>query len=218
MVAAYEGEIAALDRVLGRLLEALLTEERPTIVLVTSDHGEEFYEHGGWGHGHSLHEELLRVPCIVAGSGIPEGRLVSGDARLVDVAPTLLELAGIAPGASMVGRSWAEAIRQRAEAFRGEAFSEIIYNDTYWARSLRSGVWKLLRGRFGEEESTQLYELASDPREARDRAADDPAMTEALSERLEEIVEAARRGAIAPETADFDPLTVERLRALGYVQ
>ena len=139
-------------------------------------------------------------------------------ARLVDVAPTLLELAGLAPGPAMAGVSWAAAIRDRGEAPRGEALSEIIYNDTYWSRALRSGTWKLVRGRFGDEEATELYEIGSDPLETRDRAAEEPALADALSKRLDEVLEAARRGAVAPETANFDPLTVERLRALGYVQ
>jgi arylsulfatase A-like enzyme len=218
MIAAYEGEIAALDRTLGRLLDDLLAEPRPTLVLITADHGEEFHEHGGWGHGHSLLEELLRVPCIFVGGDVPGGKLVPGDARLVDLAPTLLELSAVPPAEGMIGRSWAGTIRANAPRPHGDVLAEIIYNDTYWARSLRTGPWKIVKGRFGDDERVQLFDLERDPQELDDRAEADSSVRSALETRLDDVVAEARRGASEQETADFDPLTMERLRALGYVQ
>jgi arylsulfatase A-like enzyme len=217
MIAAYEGEIAALDRTLGRLLDELLADSRPTIVMITADHGEEFHEHGGWGHGHSLLQDQLSIPCVVAGAGVPIGRLVPGNARLVDLGPTLLDLAELSPRPEMAGRSWVESIRTDAPPPAGEVLSEIVYNDAYWSRALRAGSWKIVQGRLGEEESTQLFDLERDPGEMRDRAREDSTMCAALAERLDQVVDAARRGATEEVTAEFDPVTMERLRALGYV-
>ncbi len=218
MIAAYEGEIAALDRTLGRLVGELLADSRPTIVMITADHGEEFHEHGGWGHGHSLLQEQLRIPWVVGGKGVPQGRLVPGDARLVDLAPTIVELAGVSSAVEMSGKSWAPAFRTGAPPPSGEILSEIIYNDTYWSRSLRMGSWKIVKGRLGEDASVQLFDLERDPGEMQDRAGADSAMASALGERLDAVVETAKQGATEQETADFDPVTMERLRALGYVQ
>jgi hypothetical protein len=80
------------------------------------------------------------------------------------------------------------------------------------------GPWKLVTGRYGDDTSVQLFDLERDPGEREDRAAADTAMVAALQERLDDVVEAARQGAAEPEMAEFDPLTMERLRALGYVQ
>jgi arylsulfatase A-like enzyme len=217
MIAAYEGEIASLDRTLGKLVTELLAEAHPTIVMITADHGEEFHEHGGWGHGHSLLQEQLHIPGITTGHGVVAGRVVPGNARLVDLAPTLLELAGVPPLPETAGRSWAEPIRTNAPVPPGEVLAEIIYNDTYWLRSLRVGSWKIVQGRLGEEESLQLFDLERDPGESQDRVDEDSTMCAALAERLSRVVDGARRGAQEQETADFDPLTMERLRALGYV-
>ena len=75
-------------------------------MLFTADHGEEFFEHGGWTHGQTLYEEQLRIPLLLA---LPDrraaGTTVSRPVDQVDVAPTLLELAGLAPGEGMTGRS-----------------------------------------------------------------------------------------------------------------
>ncbi len=216
LVAAYEGEIAALDRKVGRLLEECLASDRPTVVAVTADHGEEFGEHGGWGHGQSLYEEQLRIPWILAGAGVPRHVVAGAPARLIDVAPTLLALAGSAPPAAMSGASRGSDF----ERVQGppEIVAEIIYGASYWARVLKSGSAKLLVARFGDREATELYDLASDPRELHDRAAEDPAVTEALRRRLEELVGSPAEAAAADSTAEFDAATIERLRALGYVR
>ena len=98
LFAAYRQEAERADAALGRLIDAAGPE---AIVLYTADHGEEFGEHGGWEHGHSLYEELLRVPLAFAGPEIPPGTW-SNPASLIDVAPTLLALSGLSPHGSGV--------------------------------------------------------------------------------------------------------------------
>jgi len=111
----YDEEVLAADRALGRLLEALRQRSRwpDTVVVVTADHGEEFFEHGGFEHGHTLYAELTRVPLVVAGPGLARGER-SELVRHVDVAQGLLALAGASPdpaapdlfSALRAGRRW----------------------------------------------------------------------------------------------------------------
>jgi arylsulfatase A-like enzyme len=100
----YAEEVRLLDRGVGRILSVLEPEvRRRTHVVFVSDHGEEFLEHGFIGHGWSLYDELLRVPLLVAGPGLPAGRVVREPVGLVDLLPTLAGLAGIPAPAP---RSW----------------------------------------------------------------------------------------------------------------
>ena len=107
LVALYDGEVAALDAALRTLFTGLARRgllDR-AVVVVTADHGEEFREHGQLGHGQSLYEELLHVPLVVLAPGAAAGRDVDAPISLVDLAPTLLDLAGVAPEPRFVGRS-----------------------------------------------------------------------------------------------------------------
>ena len=94
----YDEEILYVDGAIGRLLATL--RERPrwseTVVVITSDHGEEFFDHGSFEHGHSLYAELTRVPLVVAGPGLARGQ-VTDVAQHIDVARGILALAGLAP-------------------------------------------------------------------------------------------------------------------------
>ena len=112
-VAMYDGEIRYVDGELERFWRELdaLGRRSGTLFVITSDHGEEFYEHGSWGHAHTLFEEQVRVPLILAGAGIPEGERISTQVRLVDLLPTLVELAGLRLPEDLAGRSFLSLLR-----------------------------------------------------------------------------------------------------------
>lgn len=221
LIAAYEGEIAALDRELGDLFAELANAERPTVLAVTADHGEEFFEHGAWGHGHSLHEELVRVPGIIAGGAVDRRGVSPCSGWLVDLGPTLLELAGVAPPADVHGKSLVPLLDSKRSAefppIR-ETVAEIVYGDTYWARSLEADFMKIIVSRFGEEERVQLFDPGRDPGELRDLAPVESLLVSSLRDRLEAHLSAASRGDIVESRAEFDEATIERLRALGYLR
>lgn len=185
---AYHGMCTFVDRQLGRILDALeqagLSEQ--TIVVYTSDHGEQLGEHGMWWK-HTLYEGSVGVPMLLAGQGVQAGSVVKENVALVDLGPTLLDLAGAPaiPGAS--GRSFSCLCEGRAENWPDEAFAE-----QYWAavsphvhHMVRQGSWKLNRYPGFEP---QLFNLADDPGETRDRAADAEcrAVRESLEARLEQ--------------------------------
>ena len=106
LIALYEGEVAWVDDHLGRVLRALDTHGQAgrTLVIVVSDHGEEFFEHGGLGHRHNLFDESVRVPMLLRLPGVlPSGRSVHGLVSLVDLLPTILDILKLPEHASWTG-------------------------------------------------------------------------------------------------------------------
>jgi choline-sulfatase len=207
----YDGEVASVDRELGRLLAAAEAGPARTLVLVTSDHGESLGEHGEATHGVFVYDSTLRVPWIMAGPRIPRGRAPSVVARGIDVAPTLLDYAGLrAPGA-MQGRSLRPAADGR-EMEDAPAYAESLFCQLNlgWAplHAWRTARWKLI-----DAPRPELYDLATDPAEARD-------VSSARREEADTLRSGLRR---ALETHPPEASTVpsdearERLRALGYV-
>ena len=218
---AYDDAIHAWDRSFGRYVAWLEASGRldRTVVAVTSDHGEEFVEHGRWGHGHAMYQELLRVPWVLALPGERSGRRIAHPVSLIDVGPTLLAAAGVAVPGTMVGiDALGPAAATSAEA--RDLFSETDIGD--YARFdpnspktstvLRRGTAKLIADRSG----LRLFDLASDPGE---QAPQRVASGERLPRRLESWKRATRERAQGlGETGQREvPAEVrEQLRALGY--
>jgi arylsulfatase A-like enzyme/tetratricopeptide (TPR) repeat protein len=211
---AYDGEIAFVDAQLGTLLAFLDTKRlfAGTLVLVTADHGEALGEHGEETHGVLVYDATLRVPWIMAGPGVPAGAVPTVVARGIDVAPTLLELAGAIPArAAMEGRSLAPALR-------GQAMSdEPAYAESLFAR-LRLGwaplhAWRDARFKLIDAPRPELYALDTDPGEARNRSTQQPDVAEGMRRALR----AALSSRPPDAAADPGPDAAERLRALGYL-
>ncbi|TAH34613.1 MAG: hypothetical protein EYC70_16915 [Planctomycetota bacterium] len=163
----YDEEVLYVDALLGRLLAALEEGGRPTVILFTSDHGEHFGEHALTLHSCSLYEELVRVPFVLAGPGVPARRLEQPP-QLEDVVPTLLDLAGL-PCDGLPGRSLLRGAP-------GERPHLARYNEHI---SVRAGGWKLLaEWHFRDGQNVllprELYAVDADPAEARDRLAEEP--------------------------------------------
>lgn len=214
--ALYDGEITYHDAHFRSVLEGLdrrgLADS--TMVVVTSDHGEEFWDHGSVGHGHSVYEELLHVPLFVRLPGLPPAR-VAKPVGLVDVAPTILEALGRPVPEEMSGRSFLGDLEGRAAAPR-ITVSGFMDN---W-RTATSGRWKLvLRPR----RRPRLFDLQEDPRERVDVADDHPVTVRWLREGMALRLEATRGRPDRPrprhraQSTTIDDETAAQLRALGYV-
>jgi arylsulfatase A-like enzyme len=187
LLALYDGEVAYADAEIGRLLAAL--EERGalerTVVAVTADHGEEFEEHGRLGHGHSLYGEVLRVPLILAGHPrLPAGERRREPVSLVDVAATLLDLAGGAAPAGAQGKSLLAAAEPEravfAESVRFGLDLRAARRDAGSAVDDRSAGWR------------RFFDLARDPGEQAPLDADPSGG--ALGAALDEYAGLADRG------------------------
>jgi choline-sulfatase len=213
----YDAELAFLDAELGRLFDGL--EERglarETLVVVTADHGEEFGEHGGFEHGHTLFQELLHVPLLMRLPGlIPAGEVVAPQVGLIDVAPTICDLAGVEVPRSFNGRSLRSVL-----AGEPVSASPVLAHGNFWGPALTSwssGRWKLVLTPEGRGQRAQLYDLESDPREERDLAQELP---DRVAELRGELERALAEGA-GPGTGTAVQLTPEerqRLEALGYL-
>jgi arylsulfatase A-like enzyme len=116
----YDAALNEADELVGRLMETLRDtgELEQTVVVVVSDHGEEFLDHGGLTHGRTLYDEVLRVPLIVHAPGRTPAE-VRAPVSLVDLAPTLLELCGVAPQHVMDGRSLVPFLDGKGDAAAG---------------------------------------------------------------------------------------------------
>jgi arylsulfatase A-like enzyme len=207
----YDDEVAFADRALGELLAAIERKggEAPWIV-VTADHGEGLGEHGEATHGVFLYEETLHVPLVVARPGTDGGAVVETAVSLADLAPTLLELAGLPPLERTDGVSLVPGLA-------GDGFppQRATYVESIHGR--RKYGWAPLAGyldwpqKFIAAPRPELYDLSRDPEERYNLA--EPTSVAGHRQRLSSIRGSiATSGAAAPSTADL-----ERLRSLGYV-
>ena len=220
-------------------MEELSLTER-TLVLIVSDHGEEFGDHFDvWndGHGHSLYEEQVHVPFVVVGPTVPPGRRLAQAIDLTAVAPTVFSFLGVSPPA-LDGRDLLPLLRgERGEsewlafsedvwigpstwAARGAAWKLILQGDEFAERFLDSKRRRAIRTAVGRLEPEMLFYLPSDARERDNRLVREGERASSLRERLRTHVAALSRpggdrggGQIAVEGE-----VVERLRALGYVK
>ena len=208
----YDGEIAFVDAQIGRLLRRL-DEREPgagPLVLVTADHGESLGEHGEDTHGIFVYDATIRVPFILAGPGVPAGKTARTVARGIDVAPTLLDYAGLAARATQ-GRSLRRAAA--GERLADEpAYAESLHPQLQYGWAPLS-AWRTARHKLIEAPRVELYDLEGDASETVDRSAREPARVEAMRRELL----AAMAGKTPDAEQAVDAETRERLAALGYV-
>jgi arylsulfatase A-like enzyme len=214
----YRSEIAFTDRHLGAVLEALASSglAQTTNVLFFSDHGESFREHPGiQRHSYSLYEEELRVPLILRVPGRAPTR-VTDFVRTVDLLPTLLELHGLAADGDAEGASLVPLLEGRARPAT-DNLAEIRLKEGFHTNALVRGRHKLIEhvsaGR------RVLYDLATDPAERHDLAAEQPELLRELEAVLRARIRAAEeRGERYGSSAALptSPAQLELLRQLGY--
>ncbi|MEM6456017.1 MAG: sulfatase [Acidobacteriota bacterium] len=225
---AYDGEIASWDRAFGALIEALAArgELEQTVIAITSDHGEEFMEHGRLKHGHQLYDESVRVPLILWAPGrvpavrrdaqvetrrLPRAlwRLMGIDAEGAE--PTPDDLLVIADGAS--AEAYSHTMHQPKPGVQRSI--ELIARRTSGDKAI---AW--LAGGPRYDGRAERYDLDRDPQERQDLLADDPAGRGAVTEMLRQWHQrrSADRAEGAADPGMLDPEVVEQLRALGYIQ
>lgn len=178
--ALYDGEIAFTDQAIRLLLEGLEERDltRKTLIVFLSDHGQEFFEHGAYGHGHSLYGEVLRVPLVLSLPGpLPRGLRVKEQVRLLDVAPTILAFLGAGArsgleGVSLLPLAGGGAVTGNPDAVLppGVAFAEGVRLGGEKKAIATAGVKVIHDTASGE---TMIFDLGSDPGETRTLGASD---------------------------------------------
>jgi hypothetical protein len=230
--ALYDGGIADADERLGRFFRAAERAgwlER-AIVVVTSDHGEQFWEHGNWGHGQTLHDHQLRVPLLVSlpaalrrslGESNTARRVVAEQVRLVDLYPTLLELAGLPRPRLLAGRSLRPLLAGEPQA-PVEAFAENVNIRPVERKGLRTLRYKFVltfprRAMLEGRQEYQLFDLRADPGEQTNLADRHPELVQSFLKRLLQHHGGEMNDYEEEVPQDVDPELRKRLQALGYL-
>lgn len=216
----YRGGVRYTDDVLAELVEALAeTGALDTSVLVVlSDHGEEFGEHGEREH-HQVYEECLRVPLMVRlPGGLHGGARIETPVGLVDVMPTVLELLGIdTTGLALQGRSLADAVLGGVEPEPRPMISEFRRgaDGEDWAVAVLQGEHKYLVDSSG---TRRVFDLAADPGETRDVSAEDPDRARRFEAFLTDWRASMPRRPSSSAPIELAPETLDELSQLGYVE
>ena len=236
LTALYRGEIAYIDTYIGRMIESLEQAGRldNALIVITSDHGDEFFEHGNRGHRQSLNREVLEVPLLIikpGGIGVQSDALVGLD----DIFPTIADFAQLTPPSTSLGRSLLPAVSGQAIEDRAQLGSLLHYrlltNSYVFQDSFRTRDAKIIRTlglndeRILELNSVVQYDMATDRLEAEgsyDRDAIVAGDTWKLFEaRLAEVTDAYRAAGPAPRSdrgTRVRELFSHSLESLGYME
>ncbi|HWM94488.1 MAG TPA: sulfatase-like hydrolase/transferase [Thermoanaerobaculia bacterium] len=203
----YAGEVAYMDREIGRLLKALPGGADRWVIAAVGDHGESLGQHGERTHGLFLYHATLRVPLILAGPGVPKGRAVQEAAPTLRLASTLLRLAGAGPAAAPFG----QPLPGLGGSAAGPVYLETRFPLSAYGWSPLEGVfdgrWKLIVA-----PRPELYDLGSDPGETRNVL--DGQREQAR--RLRNALQAAQRSFKTRKADAADPELARSLQSLGY--
>jgi arylsulfatase A-like enzyme len=231
----YDTEIAFVDHQIDRFLRGAgkHSQASDTLVVFAADHGESLGEHGYWGHGRHLWEPSLRIPLGFTWPGkITPGRRVTEKASLLDIAPTVLGLVGLPPQASFRGFDWSGVLTGTGEppaerVMLVQAHKGAVLGDNSNNRAREGGLIEvgLIRGTTkelldlrqpGKGLERFVYDLAADPRELRNLSPTDAPASEDLNAWLRLVQQGLERANNLP-AAELDAETLEKLRALGYI-
>lgn len=225
IVSLYDGEIREMDDQLAALFDYLRQEGlmKKTLVVLTSDHGEEFNEHGSVGvHSHTLYDELLRVPLIIRMPGEhPERAIIEDQVQSIDIFPTILQIAGIPfPDNSSQGTSLLPLFKgHKLDREPNIAFSERTPSDGLFLRALRDASQKYI---FEEDKKKgslkhSFFDLKNDPKEQFD--IDIPKKKiRGLFAKIQFLIEEGKKVDQIVKKKKVDPETLETLKALGYIK
>ena len=215
----YDGEVAFVDAQIGEMLVDLeqLGLLDSTLIVLTSDHGEAFGEHGEQGHGLTAYHHVLRVPLILAGPGVEAGSVVGSRVGLVDLKPTLLDLLGLASEpVSMDGTSFVSLIDGQTEDAARRVYFETLLGqeDRNWAplTGLYSGDRKLI-----SVPHPELYDLEHDPREERNLVSAERRTYHRLDQELRDLLLGAAGPSGGGGRRELSDEDAQKLESLGYV-
>lgn len=219
----YLGEVRLVDEAVGQVVDTLEDLDRfdDALVIVSSDHGEELWEHGGYEHGHTLYQEVISVPLIIRGPGLGiRPGVVADPVTITAIAPTILDLCGVPVNsrnlsAGSLVNSWADPGSWSPDLVTSRSLLYFSQRET-----VIDGRYKLIRDIDGDR--VEVYDLKADPAERMPGRIPDSAVPESLSNLLDQEEALAIRlrryhGLEDTGSQIRDPDERKRLEALGYV-
>lgn len=219
--ARYDGEIRYLDDKVRDLVGYLERTKRleNTIIVFTSDHGDEFYEHGGLGHGTTLYAELMRVPLFVAHHGLlePARSEINTPVRSIDIFPTLLDILDVPPPEALDGTSLLPVIESGDSVISTPFLASVLSVDTGEnLASLVSDGFRYIHN--FQQDDGELYDLSVDPGNRQNLADSIPVLyTEMRDSLLRYFAEYVVTNKTSGNKALLDSKTLKKLKALGYL-
>jgi len=231
--ALYDGEIGYTDHCIGKLLDKLreLKCFDNTLIIITADHGEEFMDHGGMLHGHTLYDEQIRVPLIVRyPASFRGGRKIGHIVSHIDFFPTLCELVGVPVPKQAMGKSFLRLLKPNSDgpAQRREGDRHAISESSVGKvdmKSITSGRYKLVYE--PDTERVFLYDRQADPGEHKDLSKEKKGVAEMLLSMLRAEIRGARKRCAEPPSSGLgegdkaktkkDENLLQELRSLGYL-
>jgi arylsulfatase A-like enzyme len=218
----YNGEIEHCDLYLGELIQGL--KERgvydDSVIVFTADHGEEFCEHGGWWHGLTLYDEQIGIPLMIK---LPQNQS-AGETNLhmtrhVDLAPSLLQFAGLEPARAMQGRSLFMPDNLTAGNTDGRITYSHLDFEGIVLHAVRKMDSKLITANEGNKRGllpVELYDIAGDPGETTNLTGQNPALEEAMFDLIDQMQATALENAVEPQAIEDPSALREELNAIGY--
>jgi len=218
----YDEEVWATDQGIGRVLSALdrLGLREDTLVIALADHGEEFMEHGWLGHTRSMYEEVVRVPLIMAGPGVPEGAVVTSPVGLTSITPTILERV---QGTVQQGRFQAGPLPVSNPEKPEPVFIEVDFVPINEISEVKRAHLTSIVGarskaiRDEKTGSVEIYDLSTDPLEQHDLAPTQPEQAAFFRKVLDAAARDARTRPMPSAETELDAARQAQLHALGYL-
>ncbi len=220
----YDGEIAYTDENIGRIMDGLKRSGLydNCLIVLLGDHGEGLGEHGEKTHGFFIYDSTLRIPLIfkLPGAAAPRSRRIAGPLRIIDVAPTVLQilrLSGKVRAPEVQGQGAYSTLLGKASPSDRASQAEIMlpYFHFDWSPllSIRTGRFKYI-----DAPKPELYDTVADPKETRNIYSENRVMAARLKDLLlQDIARYSPRTATAGTPSDVDPVTMEKLASLGYL-
>ncbi|HKB78862.1 MAG TPA: sulfatase-like hydrolase/transferase [Thermoanaerobaculia bacterium] len=215
---AYDAEISAVDREIGKIVDALKADGTldHTLLIITADHGESLGEHGEKTHGIFVYDATVRVPLIVRYPRLFSPRTYRGPVRSVDITPTVLAVLGLPHGNGMDGRSLLEPFRGKQPPPDLPQYSESLMSELGFGMAplyaIRDGGYKFIR-----VPRPELYDLRKDPHELTNLVGSEPRVARRLDAELTRLMGESRQHAVKSGSNPMSRETEESLQALGYL-
>jgi arylsulfatase A-like enzyme len=221
-IALYEKSLQYLDHQIGRLIDHIRSSSHAenTIIILVADHGEEFLDHGRWGHWESnLYDEILRVPLIMSLPNGPQDQVIRQQVRLLDLMPTVLDLCGYPATNGVMGTSMASLLGYAGSNYDGEETISEMRRDPWHRIAVRTESFKYIWDS-KRPEQPELYNLRTDPGEKQNVRDNFPQEVSKFQSSVDahRLRVAETEPAVAAPKLQMDEEVARRLRDLGYLE